>query len=384
MTLRRALVVAALALGSAPVPAAANEHVAIAGDSIVDESRVAVRNQVQLHHPITWFATQNSGTVGKFHDKIVDETVRPHGADIVLIELGTGNAYWGTGRDLFRQQVRELLEVITPHVTCVRWFEMKPGGTRAYPGINARAAALNQILREEVNAFPNAHTVHYEAWTRLAGDDYFRADLLHLNVRGRRQLAMLFDEAANGCDPDLVSGPYWDVPDDYWAAPAIAWVAEHHLIDGYANGTYRAVIGSLQPSLDRMAWVRALWRRAGRPGPQPPPPWPDAPAGAAAPLGWAASEEIVTVPPGEPFRPRAAITRAYAVQWLYRAVRRPDASVYPDPAYPDVPPALARALRWAAGVGVVATPAGQPFHPFSPLTRAQAAAFVYGAREVGT
>ncbi len=383
--MRRRATLTAVVLGIllAPAPAAAsNTDVAIVGDSVIEQSRIPVRNEVERHHQIAWFETQNSGTVLKFHPKIVAEVTPAGGPDILLIELGTGNAYWGTAFDEFRSQVRSLLEDVTPYVSCVRWFEMKPGGTAYYPGINARATTINQILRDEVNSFANARTVHYEAWTRMVGDSAFRGDGLHLNANGRRQLALLAAQAADGCDPAITSGPYWDVPDDYWAAPAIDWVAQRHLIDGYANGTYRAEVGWVRPPLERADWVRALWRREGRPGGQPPAPWPDTPPSAAAPLAWAADADVVTVPPDHRFRPAAPTSRADAVQWLYRAEGRPDASIYPDPAYPDVPPGVARALRWAAGVSVVTTPPGRPFHPQGVLTRAQAASFLFRADHV--
>ena len=364
-----------LLLGPAS-PAGASTDVAVVGDSIIDRSRTWVRNAVEPGHDIVWFETQNSATIARMGPALLQEVSRSGGPDIALVELGTGNAFWGTDADDLLIQVRNLTHQLLDRVDCVRWFEQKPGGNRAYPSINERAVLFNRIVRQEVDGIPGAHTVHYESWTRMAGDGVFVPDLLHLNARGKRGLARLARQAVEGCDPAVTSGRFWDVPDRFWASEEIDWVGDHHLIDGYRNGTYRADVGGIVPKLDRLGWVRALWRREGRPEGFGPPPWPDV---SGPPLAWAWDAQVTQVPGTVRFRPGAPITRADAVQWLYRASGRPDPSAYPDHGLVDVPPGLRRAVRWAKGVGVVTIPDGGRFEPRRLVTRAEAAAYLYRA-----
>lgn len=374
-----AVVVAAVGLVGfvGPTAAGAQPSVAVAGDSIADRSRIQVRHAVEPTHPIVWYETFNSATIKKLGPPLLREVSRPNGPDIVLVELGTGNAFWGTSPTLFRQQVRELTAGLLRHATCVRWFEQKPGGNLAYPSINRQAVAFNRILREVVNSFPRARTVHYEAWTRLAGDAVFQADLLHLNQRGKNGLARLAAQAVTGCDPALRTGPYWDVADRHWAAEAVRWVADHHYIDGYANDTFRLDVGGIAPALDRLDWVQALWRRAGRPGVGPPAPWPDTPDAGAGALAWAADAHIVGGVPGAPFRPALSVTRGDALRWLHRAEGTPSPAPYPPHGLVDVPPGLDPVARWAKGVGVLTVPDGGRLRPEDPLTRADAAVFLH-------
>jgi hypothetical protein len=357
-------------------PAGAAPDVAIVGDSIIDRSRPWVRNAVEPAHDIVWFETQNSATVARMGPALLAEVSRPGGPDIALVELGTGNAFWGTDPDDFRIQVRNLTRQLLDEVDCVRWFEQKPGGNLAYPTINEQAVRFNRIVREEVDAVPGAHTVHYESWSRLAGDGVFVPDLLHLNARGKRGLARLSRQAVEGCNPAVTSGRFWDVPDRHWASEEIDWVGDRHLIDGYRNGTFRADVGGIVPALDRLDWIRALWRRVGRPQGFGPDPWPDV---SGPPTAWAWDAEVTQLGAGAAFRPAAAVSRADAVQWLYRASGRPDPSAYPDHGLVDVPPGLRRAVRWAKGVGVVTVPDGGRFEPRRGLTRAEAAAYLYRA-----
>ena len=377
LTTRLAVIAAVLLLVSAG-PAVAAPTVAIAGDSIAHRARGAVRNAIQPEHRIVWYETQKSATIARIGPELLAEVRRPNGPRIVLVELGVGNAFWGTRPGDFRRQVRRLVRDLLREVPCVRWFEQKPGGNLAYPGINERAVLFNRIVREEVDVFARARTVHYATWTRMAGNSVFVADRLHHNAAGKRGLARLARQAVEGCDPAVTSGPFWDVPDRHWAAEAIAWVADQGLIDGYPNDTFRADVGGIRPPLSRVDWVRALWRRAHRPA-HPASPWPDATGTAAAPLAWAWAEELTSVPADRPFRAPYAVSRGDAVAWLYRAAGRPEVAGYPAHGLTDVPAGLARAVRWAKGIGVITAPDGGRFSPRRALTRAEAAAYLYRA-----
>ena len=94
-------------------------------------------------------------------------------------------------------------------------------------------------------------------------------------VPGGCSIGRLMREVANSCDPNLTSGPYWDVPDRHPAAEAIAWVGDRNLFPGYANGTYRAEIGGFVLHATRGELLNMAWKLAGRPTGFGPHPWSD-------------------------------------------------------------------------------------------------------------
>jgi hypothetical protein len=57
-------------------------------------------------------------------------------------------------------RARSLLDDIEPHVDCIRWLDIKPGGTRAYSTINAHAAGVNRAIHRVVGDHPKAEFVH--------------------------------------------------------------------------------------------------------------------------------------------------------------------------------------------------------------------------------
>ncbi len=369
--------VAVLSVGVLASPAGAAPDVALAGDSIAERAGTQIRNAIEPQHDVVWYETQNSATIRRVGNLLLDRVRRPGGPDIVLVELGVGNAFWGTATADFRKQVRYLTRELLEEVNCVRWFEQKETDLRGYRNIEARAPGFNAILRAEVHRFRRARTVHYGTWARVLGPAGFTEDTLHLTPRGKRGMARLARQAVDGCDPAVTSGPFWDVPDRHWAATEIDWVGDRHLIDGFGNGTYRADLGGIVQHLDRVDWIRALWRRLARPGGYGAAPWPDAGGRDGPPLAWAWGEEVTAVDGDSPFRPGAPVSRADAVQWLYRSEGRPDPSGYPDHGLTDVPPGISRAVRWAKGIGVIRVPDGGRFEPRRPVSRAEAAVFLH-------
>ncbi|MCB1016244.1 MAG: SGNH/GDSL hydrolase family protein, partial [Acidimicrobiales bacterium] len=223
-----------------PLPTPQVPSVAFVGDSIGRDAGSYVRNQVGRTHPIAYYHAVAAGYIGYHLPRLLPVVRAAGGPDILLVELGTGDAFWDHSSARFERDVRRFLDKVLnlapgggplgpPHVTCVRWFDQKPTANIAYPYVNAHRVAFNRILgrvlAEPRYASRNVAVVPYAAWYWLSGDDgYFLADRLHHTQAGRRELGLLAGQAARGCDPAYTSGPFWDVPDASRSAEAITWL----------------------------------------------------------------------------------------------------------------------------------------------------------------
>ena len=340
--------------GPRPAGAEAPPSVAFVGDSIGRDAEPEIAAEVTPTNPIAYYHAIGAGYTDYHLPLLLPIVEAPDGPDIVVAELGTGDAFWSNTVQQFETAMRRFLAQVTPHVDCVLWLDQKPAGNRAYPMINDRAVAFNDVVHRVANEHPKATYVHYAEWTRLATSPspYFLGDYLHLTSAGERGLAQLVGTAVRGCDPDLTSGPFWDVQDDFWAADAIAWAAAEGLVAGYDNESYRAVIGQFRPKVTRGQAARMVWRLRGEPRVGDGHGWSDVPSWLAPALRWGRYRDVLDGYPNGTFRPADEVTRGRLVTWLWRAAGRPTG--YPD-AHPwaDAPPTLRLALKWAAAEGIV-------------------------------
>jgi hypothetical protein len=375
--------------GQTAAPATAPEErasVAFVGDSIGRDAEPEIRANVERTNPLTYYHAIAAGYTtyhlhadpdGSGPQRNFLATVRAaDGPDIVVAELGTGDAFWSHGPARFEADMRAFLDAVTPHVECVVWIDQKPSRNRAYPMINARAAAFNRVVHRVVRDYDEVTYLHYAAWTQLAGSPspYFLADWLHLTQAGERELGRLVGSAVRGCDPDLRTGPFWDVDDDFWAADAINWAAEQGIVTGADNDSYRAVIGQFRPKVTRGQAAQMLWRFKGSvvaPGPHG---WTDSEPWLTGPLRWGAATHVLTGYPNHTFRPSVLVTRGQLVGWLWRAAGRPGG--FPASGFPDSTPAMRAALNWAKANDIVTAINGR-FAPSQPVDRAQIAAWLY-------
>lgn len=150
---------------SAPAPAGAEEvaraSVAYVGDSIGRDAEPEIRAAVEATHPIDYFHAIGAGYIGYHLPLLLPVVAAPGGPDIVVAELGTGDAFWSTGVGHFEREVRRFLDTVMPHVECVIWIDQKPGGNRAYPMINERAARFNEVVHRVVPSYEGATFLHY-------------------------------------------------------------------------------------------------------------------------------------------------------------------------------------------------------------------------------
>ena len=264
------------------------------------------------------------------------------------------------------------MELVSPQVGCIRVFDIDDDPTGYYRLHDRNAATYNRITRRVVDRYPNAEWFHYEQWAELAGPEFERRDTLHHNMRGRVQIARLMRAAANSCDPAFTTGPFWDVPDSYPAAEAIAWVGERNLFPGYANHTYRAQVGSFVLDATRGEFLNMAWKLAGRPTGFDPHPWSDGRRSLEAALRWAHGARVGSGFPDGTYRPDAPMSRGQALALLWRMAGRPGG--YPDDPWGD---ADGPSIRWAAANHLLGPLREGEFRPDEPLTRAQAATVLF-------
>jgi lysophospholipase L1-like esterase len=265
--------------GEAVVSAAAADGaptVGMVGNSISRQSEAEIRRHVGLSHRLVYFDAVIGTTVAAQRSSMVNAVRSPGGPDIVLVELGANDAS-KVSRSQFERDVRLTLDAVTPYVDTVVWFDMKNTSSAIYPDYVRNAPSFNATLRAVVAEYPNAIIGHYSAWADAAGDAAFAADLVHLSRWGQNELGRLAKQAADGFDPALTSGPFWDVPDSYWVADEIAWLHDTGLATGYSNGTYRARIGSVKVPITRGQLASMLWHHAGSPTVTDPHPFIDVP-----------------------------------------------------------------------------------------------------------
>ena len=371
-----------------PLPAPQVPSVAFVGDSIGRDAGYYVRRQVQRTHPVAYYHSVAAGYIGYHLPRLRPVVEAPNGPDILLVELGTGDAFWDHSPAKFEKDVRRFLDTVLnlapdgtplapPDVTCVRWFDQKPTANIAYPYVNEHRTAFNRILgrvlAEHRYASRNVALVPYAAWYWLSGDrGYFLADRLHHTEAGRRELGLLAGQAAEGCDPTFTTGPFWDVPDRSRSAEAIAWAGTSGIAEPYRNGTYRAQLGSFGVPLDRSQFAQMLWRLAGSPTDQPRSSWRDVPSSLRRPVGWVQAEGIMRGYPDGTFRGGDLVTREALAMYLWRAMQRPTEGITPR-TWPDVPPAFAAAVDWVVDTGILAPYGSGAFGTGVTVSRALAA-----------
>ncbi|MBL8776732.1 MAG: S-layer homology domain-containing protein [Acidimicrobiales bacterium] len=372
----------------APVPAAAQvagpaaPRVAFFGDSIGYNARTELRDAITPLYPFAYHA-ENAADVADWTDDIAAlarSTSRPH---TLLVELGTADAGWDHSTATFEADVRALLDVASPRIACIRWFDLRAEPS-LYRYVNAHAVAFNRVLWRVAADYPNVEIVHYAYWATLAHDGpYWHPDGLHHSPAGRRQFARLARQAAIGCDPARTTGPFWDVPDGLPAATAINWMAANGISYGHpTNRTFRAVVGTLLPPVTRAQAATYLWRLAGRPTGSPPNPWPDAPARKAAAFDWAAATNILTPAPDGAIHPTQPLTRGELATALWRLAGSPT-GLAPHP-WTDAPPELDDALNWAHQTGIITGYADGTFRPTRNITRAQNAKALHAYHQATT
>ncbi len=309
---------------SAPPP-----DVGVIGDSMAVRAEDQLRAVYRNRRPMNVLAITDGAYVRWVRRRWVDTILRDP-PSILVVVLGHGDGSHNIPPDEFATEVRAFLAEVVPHVDCVRWLDVRERWTY-YDNVNQRAAAYNRVLRREAARYAKVEVVHYSAWADQADDSYFEGDRLHPSPTGRWVLARMARVAADGCDPNLRTGPYWDVLDHEVHAPAVRWLHQQGIVrEDHGNDTFAAKLGNLPQPLTRTDFARWLWRREGRPTGSPAPPWPDVPPPLRPAVGWLAERGLVFGVGDGTFRPERPVSRGELLRALWKLAGAP-ASDEPAP-----------------------------------------------------
>jgi len=131
---------------------------------------------------------------------VIEDLMAGSPPEIVIVELGAGDAYERRTDAQMRTAVRRVLTLVRP-AACVRWLNLKVGGVNGfYEGYVARADDFNRILRAEVARTPTTDDA-VAPYRRWAADhpNSFLADGLHHTPRGKTRFAAFLDTVAATC-----------------------------------------------------------------------------------------------------------------------------------------------------------------------------------------
>lgn len=188
-----------------PAVGGAPRTVGWVGDSIGWQSRHAIEAQVSRTRRLSSFNSIIGATVEAQRPAAEEAVTAPGGPDILLVELGHNDAS-RAGAAQFAADVRRFLDGVTPHVECVRWFDLKRGGSPYYEEFNHAAVTFNAVLADVIDEYPTVRTVSYASWADILGPTAFDIDGVHLSERGELELGVLADRAADLCQTEIEAG----------------------------------------------------------------------------------------------------------------------------------------------------------------------------------
>ncbi len=180
----------------------------------------------------------------------------------------------------------------------------------------------------------------------------------------------------------LLAASFGDVLPGQPFADAIGWLADHGVVRGYPDGTFRG----LDP-INRDA-VAAFLYRVTHDGAQAPrctaAAFVDVPAGHpfCGEIAWLAGARVTTGWPDGTFRPASPVTREAMAAFLYRLAHGgADAPACSAPPFTDVAPGnpFCGAVAWLAGTGLSTGWPDGTYRPAASIERQAMAAFLYRA-----
>ena len=183
-----ALVVALLvSVAGAEASDAAGPLLGFHGDSMGAQARTQITAKLsQAYQPIV--RAQERADIDTMTPGIREQVERPAPPEIVLIELGAGDAHERHTDAGMRADIRRVL-YLTRDIPCVRWLNLKIAGVNGfYQGYVDRADDFNRILARAITHYRNARVAPYREWAAgHAGS--FKSDGLHHTAQGKTRFA---------------------------------------------------------------------------------------------------------------------------------------------------------------------------------------------------
>jgi len=184
--------------------AGAGPRVAFVGDSIGHSAEPQVRQVLGNPYRLSSYDSVAGSTIADHRTavaRLLQSASRP---EILVIELGTNDAE-RHGPRRFDRDLRAMLDLVSPRVAEVRWFDQKDTPTGYYRGVDRHAAMFNRILRAVASRYPNVSVVPYADWARSAPPGSFLADRLHLTAQGRQAFARITRNAVDQAAAELMA-----------------------------------------------------------------------------------------------------------------------------------------------------------------------------------
>lgn len=167
------------------------------GDSMGAQARTQITNRLSRDHRAIVRARERA-VINTMTPGIRAVMARADPPDIVIVELGAGDAHGWHSLVRMRRDIRRVLQ-LTRSVPCVRWLSLKVGGVHGfYRGYVARADDFNRILARQAALYPNVRVAPYRQWA-AARPNSFKADGLHHTQRGKVRYAQFIQGIANRC-----------------------------------------------------------------------------------------------------------------------------------------------------------------------------------------
>ena len=189
---------------SGEAAAGAGPRVAFVGDSIGHSAEPQVRQALGDPYRLSSYDSVDGSTIADHRTavaRLLQSASRP---EILVIELGTNDAEQH-GPRRFDRDLRAMLDLVSPRVAEVRWFDQKDTPTGYYRGVDRHAAMFNRSLRAVASRYPNVSVVPYADWARSAPPGSFLADRLHLTAPGRRAFARITRNAVDQAAAELMA-----------------------------------------------------------------------------------------------------------------------------------------------------------------------------------
>ncbi len=167
------------------------------GDSIGAQDDAQIVDRLTRDHRLFRYSRQRA-TIGDMVPVIrslIEEGPVP---EVVIVELGAGDAQDRHGDTRMRQDVIRVLDLLD-EIPCVRWLNLKIEGVNGfYQGYVARAPSFNRILARRIQDHPNARVAAYRQWA-IDHPSSFLADGLHHNAQGKLRYADYVRSVADSC-----------------------------------------------------------------------------------------------------------------------------------------------------------------------------------------